>query len=201
MQAIQKSKNTEIIMKIIFNKLYRYLSILIVAIIFTPLYAQANGERFLAVVESVSVPESDTIFFAKTDGYKKIDNGFITSSGESLSVVILQVEVVKVFRGNIKPGEKHLICTWFYPGDPEFDFYYSGDGDEITVLGTQTPFTIQLPKLIDYFIGSFSYESVIRKGLKLPTKFIKDKSRVFKTFSKTDDKIIRNACSEPIAWP
>lgn len=139
-------------------------------------------------------------FFAKTDGYKKIDNGFITSSGESLSVVILQVEVVKVFRGNIKPGEKHLICTWFYPGDPEFDFYYNGDGDEITVLGTQTPFTIQLPKLIDYFIGGFNRESVIRKGLKLPTNFIKDKSRIFKTFSKADDKVIRNACDEPGAW-
>lgn len=194
---MRKNKNTEIIIKIIFNKLNCYLLILTVAILLKPLYAQANNERFLAVVESISVPESDTIFFAKTDGYKKIDNGFITSSGESLSVVIIQVEVVKVFRGNIKPGEKHLICTWFYPGDPEFDFYYNGDGDEITVLGTKTPFTIQLPKLLNYFIGSFSYEAVIRKGLKLPKKFIKDKSRVFKTFSKTDDKIIRNVCNEP----
>lgn len=186
-------------MKIIFNKIDNYILIITIVILLNPLCTHAYYERFLSVVGSI-VPESDTIFFAKTDGYKKIDNGFITSSGESLSVVILQVEVVKVFRGNIKPGEKHLICTWFYPGDPEFDFYYNGDGDEITVLGTQTPFTIQLPQLHYYFIGGFSYESEIKKWLNLPKKVIKDKSRVFKTFSKADDKIIRNACNEPDAW-
>jgi hypothetical protein len=187
-------------MKIIFNKINSYTLLITIVVLLKPLCGHAYYERFLSVVGSI-VAESNTIFFAKTDGHKKIDKGFITSSGESLSVVILKVEVVKVLRGSIKPGEKHLVCTWFYPGDPEFDFHYSGNGHEITVLGTQTPFTIQLPQLHYYFIGGFSYETEIKKALKLPTKFIKDKSRVFKTFSKTDDKVIRNACSEPITWP
>jgi hypothetical protein len=45
-------------MKIIFNKLDRYFLILTVAVLFIPLYVQANNQRFLAVVESISVPES-----------------------------------------------------------------------------------------------------------------------------------------------
>ena len=166
--------------------------------------AKADYEDFLEAIRSSIVPESDTIFLGKKSGYKIIENGYVTDSGEVLSIAIIQVEVVKPLRGKIKAGEKHLVCTWFIPGggsSEAYGFDYGKDNDEITILGIATKYNIQLPHFRYHLIGGFNTESIIKEGLKLPEKPIEDKSRILTTFSEPRDKIIRNACNEANAWP
>lgn len=188
-------------MNIILDKRY-YL--LLSFILFVSFDVQAGYKDFLEIIRSSIVPESDTIFFGKTSGYKIIENGYVTDSGEVLSIAIIQVEVVKPLRGKIKAGEKHLVCTWFMPGggsSKAYGFDYGKDNDEITILGIATEFNIQLPHFRYHLIGGFNTESIIKEGLKLPEKPIENKSRILTTFSEPRDKIIRNACNEANAWP
>ncbi|MCQ8106421.1 hypothetical protein NP590_20145 [Methylomonas sp. SURF-2] len=166
--------------------------------------AQADYNDFLETIRSSIVPESDTIFLGKKAGYKTIENGYITDSGEVLSIAIIQVEVVKPLKGKIKAGEKHLVCTWFIPGggsSKAYGFSYGKDNDEITILGIATEYNIQLPQFRYHLIGGFDIEPIIKEGLKLPEKPNEDKSRILTTFSEPRDKIIRNACNEANSWP
>ncbi|TAK64342.1 hypothetical protein [Methylobacter sp.] len=185
----------------ILNYKSKYALIVLLLFLATTLSAHADINRFLYIVKNAVIPMSDVIFLGKLAGYKTIENGFVTTSGENLSVAVIQVEVVKVLRGKIQPGEKQLVCSWFVQGNnADLGFNYGNDGDEITVLGVETTNSIQLPHFHYHWIGGFRYELEIMKWLKLPQKPIKDKERIFKTLS-DNYEVVRNACNEPNLWP
>jgi hypothetical protein len=67
------------------------------------------------------------------------------------------------------------------------------------IFGIQVGSVIQLPMIYQYRRGIPKNESQIYNALRLKRKKIKDKSNIFSTFY-PDNKIVRNACNEPIVW-
>lgn len=143
--------------------------------------------------------ETDTIFVGRVLRQMEIKDGLVYDSGDSMSLAILELEVLKTYRGKKTSDKKQVVCTWF-GGYGEYYFDPSvGIGREYLIFGIQVGSIVQLPEIFRYIRGVHKDESMIYKALKLNKKEIKDKGNILATFY--DGKVIRNACNEPIVWP
>lgn len=148
-----------------------------------------------AVLNRVAI-ETDTTFVGRVLRKKTINDGLVYANGDTLSIGILEVEVLKVYRGDIRKNEKLLVCTWFDGYEYSFGFT---SGQESIYFGIKVDNTVLIPSTHDYIRGwEIEKEPLINKALKLKRKRIKDKANLFATYFFS--KIIRNACNEPVTW-
>lgn len=138
---------------------------------------------------------TNTIFIGKVLEKKEIDNGFILDTGH-LPVGILKVEVLKVYRGQIKEAEQRFVCTWFDRTEHVFTFEI---GREFTFFGVETDASIQLPSTLGFVFASTGLEKEFSKALELPVNTRKDKELIFEIVEPSD-VVSRNACNEQDFW-
>ena len=77
---------------------------------------ESEQERLNRIAE-----KSDTIFTARVLRENKIKEGLIYESGDVFDIVVIEAEVLKVYRGNIEKNEVIKICTW-YGINPEYEY-------------------------------------------------------------------------------
>ena len=158
------------------------------------MYSKYPYESLQDVMNRV-VTQTDTIFVGKIIEKKEIEQGLIVDKW-SKYIGFLKVEVIKIYRGNVKKNEKRLVCTWFDKTEHEFNFEL---GQEFTFFGIDTGLNIQLPSTYGYIRRATGIEKELSKALKLPRNLIKDRNLLFEIVDKGDN-VIRNACNEPDAW-
>jgi hypothetical protein len=164
----------------------------------SPMARLSNNVSEQDILNSVA-EETDTIFVGRVLRQMEIKDGLVYDSGDSMPLAILEVEVLKTYRGKETNDNKQVVCTWF-GGNSEFYFNPSvGLGREHLFFGILVGSMVQLPSIHLYSIGVPEDESLIYKALKKKRKKIKDKSNILTTFY--DGKVIRNACNEPVVWP
>jgi hypothetical protein len=141
------------------------------------------------------VKQTDTIFVGRILEKREINRGLVIGRGEKY-IGMLEVEVIKTYRGQVRKNEKRLVCTWFDKTEHEFNFRI---GQELIFFGIDTKLNIQLPSTYGYIRDSGSVENELSKALKLRSKPIKDRNLIFEIVE-PDDNVTRNACNEPDAW-
>ncbi|MFZ2451185.1 MAG: hypothetical protein WAW36_11760 [Methylovulum miyakonense] len=161
----------------------------------SPMARLRNDVSEQDILNSVA-KETDTIFVGRVLRQMEIRDGLVYDSGESMSLAVLELEVLETYRGKQTNDEKQIVCTWF-GGYGEYYFDPSaGLGREYLIFGIQVGSIVQLPEIFRYIRGVPKDKSAIYKALKLKIKKTKDKSNILATFY--DSKVIRNACNEPI---
>ncbi|MBT9096603.1 hypothetical protein KFZ76_02610 [Methylovulum psychrotolerans] len=135
--------------------------------------------------------ETDTIFVGRVLKVKAIKDGLVYANGDTLSIGIMEEEVLKVYRGKIHKGDKLLVCTWF----DGFEYAFGPSiGNEAIIFGIKVNNKVLIPSLYGYVRGRPENETTIYKALKLKRKKINAKADVFMTYF--EGKIIGNACNE-----
>ena len=163
---------------------------------FSSSMAKPNNESEQETLNRLA-KETDTIFVGRALKEMVIKDGLVYDNGDSFSLVISELQVLKNYRGKKTIDKKQLICFW-YTETGEFAFYPTVMiGRDLLIFGFQVGSTVQLPLNYQYIRGIPKDESRIYKALRLKQKNIKDKSNIFSTFY-PNNKIIRNACNEPI---
>ncbi|MDT4331883.1 hypothetical protein ACQE3E_22000 [Methylomonas sp. MED-D] len=157
-------------------------------------YSKYPIESFQNVMNRV-VTQSDTIFIGKVLNEKTIEKGLVVGLGTK-QIGILEVEVIKKYKGHVVKNEKRLVCTWFDNTEHLFNFKI---GQELTFFGIDTGLNIQLPSTYGYIRSSSGIEKELSKSLKLRSKPNKDRNMIFEIVD-SDSKVTRNACNEPDAW-
>ncbi|MBT9096735.1 hypothetical protein KFZ76_03280 [Methylovulum psychrotolerans] len=137
----------------------------------------------------------DTILTGRVLRKMVVNQGLVYANGNSIPLEIVEVEVLKTYRGKRPNDKKQLICTWIGSGEFAFD---PPLGRELLIFGIQVGSLVQVP-MIRYIRGIPENESEIYKVLKLKRK-VNNKRNVFSTFA-YDRKVIRNACNKPVVWP
>ena len=137
---------------------------------------------------------TDTIFKGRILRKQIIDEGIVYPDGDNFIAAIIEVEVLKVYRGEIKKNDKQTICTWSSPEatglgykiDQEL-FFFGVRGNNNLVL---------IPDSYGYIMNGIEKESRLLTALKL-------KPNIFKNLFKTTSGLnpVRNVCYEPITWP
>lgn len=141
------------------------------------------------------VENSDTIFVGKILQKKEIERGLIVGS-RSKNIGILEVEIIKKYRGNIKNKEKRLVCTWIDDAEHVFNFNV---GQELMFFGINTGLTIQLPSTYGYIMEPMETEKALFKALKNKRQKTTDTKPFFETVH-SGDTINKNACNEAVNW-
>jgi hypothetical protein len=157
--------------------------------------AKQSSESQQEILNRVA-KEADTIFVGRVLRKMEINQGLVYANGNTISLGILEMEVLKTYRGKEANDKKQLVCTWFGSGEFTFD---PPIGRELLIFGIQVGSIVQIPMIQGYIRGIPEDESQIFRALRLKQKKIKDKSNIFATFY-SDSKVIRNACNEPIVW-
>ncbi|POZ49556.1 hypothetical protein [Methylovulum psychrotolerans] len=135
--------------------------------------------------------EMDTIFVGRVLKVKTIKDGLVYANGDTLSIGIMEEEVLKVYRGEIHKGDKLFVCTWF----DGFEYAFGPSiGNEAIIFGIKINNKVLVPSLYGYFRRVPENEATIYKALKLKRKKINAKADVFMTYF--EGKIIGNACNE-----
>jgi len=145
------------------------------------------------VLNRVAV-DADTIFRGRVLREKAIKNGLVFADGDTLSIGIMEVEVLKVYRGNILKNDKLLLCTWFLDYEAAFD--NSNLHDSIFFGIKIDNNKVLIPDTYGYIWGAEENEQNIYKALKLKHK--KHSNPFSEVFSNT--KITSNSCIGPIKW-
>jgi len=159
-------------------------------------HAKLADEPDQEVFNRVAI-ETDTVFIGQALRIKVINDGLVYANGDTLPIVIMEEEVLKVYRGKIAKGDKLLVCTWFN----EFEYTFEpAIGNQSIIFGIKVDNRVLLPSLYGYTRGVPEKESVIYKALKLNRKKNKDIYNILTTYF-TDSKIVRNACNESVTWP
>lgn len=146
------------------------------------------------VLNRVAV-DADTIFRGRVLREKAITNGLVFADGDTLSIGIMEVEVLKVYRGHILKNDKLLLCTWFLDYEATFD--NSNLHDSIFFGIKVDNSRVLIPDTYGYIRRGEEKEQNIYKALKLKHK--KHSNPFSEVFS--NNKIMRNPCIEPITWP
>jgi hypothetical protein len=171
--------------------------ILLWLLFLSPNFVQAKHpyESEQAILNRVAI-DTDTIFTGRVLRKKEFDNGLVYADGNTWSIGILEVEILKVYRGNIRKNNTQLLCTWFLGGERPFGFSID---QELIFFGLKIDNNrVLIPDTYGYIRGVEEKESAIYKALKLKKK-IKHKSNPFsEVFS--DSEIVKNPCSESIDW-
>ncbi|MCQ8106424.1 hypothetical protein NP590_20160 [Methylomonas sp. SURF-2] len=142
-----------------------------------------------------AVKQTDTVFVGRILEKREIDRGLIVGTGAK-HIGMLEVEVIKKYRGRVIENEKRLVCTWFDRTEHDFNFRI---GQELIFFGIDTGLNIQLPSTYRYIRASTGIEKELSKALKLRSKPIKDWNLIFEIVEASDN-VTRNACNEPDAW-
>lgn len=142
-----------------------------------------------------AVKQTDTVFVGRILEKREIDRGLIVGAGAK-HIGMLEVEIIKKYRGQVIENEKRLVCTWFDRTEHDFNFRI---GQELIFFGIDTGLNIQLPSTYGYIRASTGIEKELSKALKLRSKPIKDRNLIFEIVELSDN-VTRNACNEPDAW-
>jgi hypothetical protein len=142
-----------------------------------------------------AVKQTDTVFVGKILEKREIDRGLVIGAGAK-HIGMLEVEVVKKYRGRVIANEKCLVCTWFDRTEHDFNFRI---GQELIFFGIDAGLNIQLPSTHGYIRASTSIEKELSKALKLRSKPIKNRNLIFEIVEPSDN-VTRNACNESDAW-
>ncbi|WP_157198249.1 hypothetical protein [Methylomonas sp. DH-1] len=146
------------------------------------------------VLNRVAV-KTDTIFKGRVLRTKTIPNGIVYSDGDNSNAAVIEVEILEVYRGNLHQNNKQVLCTWTSQRpDPAISFPKGEDQMFFGVMGESG--VILIPNLYGYFLLEVENESRLYKALKLKTEISKD---LFLS-ENPENKLIRNACYEPIKW-
>jgi len=146
------------------------------------------------VLNRVAV-KTDTIFKGRVLRTKTIPNGVVYFDGESSNAAIIEVEILEVYRGKLHQNNKQILCTWSWQRpDPAISFPKGEDQIFFGVTGENG--VILIPNLYGYFLLEVENESRLYKALKLKTNIFKD---LFSS-GNSENKLIRNACYEPVKW-
>lgn len=142
-----------------------------------------------------AVKQSDTVFVGKILEKREIYRGLVVGTGAK-HIGMLEVEIIKKYRGKVTENEKRLVCTWFDRTEHDFNFRI---GQELIFFGVDTGLNIQLPSTYGYIRDSNGIEKELSKALKLRSRPIKDRNFIFEIVD-PGDNVTRNACNEPNAW-
>jgi len=157
-------------------------------------YSKYPNESFQHVMNRV-VTQTDIIFIGKILNKKEIERGLIVGNGTKF-IGILEVKVLRKYRGHVRKNEKRLVCTWFDNTEHMFNFKV---GQELTFFGVDTGLNIQLPSTYGYIRNSTGIKKELSNALKLRSKPNKDRNLIFEIVD-SGDNVTRNACNEPDAW-
>jgi hypothetical protein len=149
---------------------------------------ESEQERLNRIAE-----KSDTIFTARVLRENRIKEGLIYESGDVFDIVVIEAEVLKVYRGNIEKNEVIKICTW-YGINPEYEYDTLVDS-KLLILGIMVDNVVFLPGLYGHISGIPDNELKISRALKLKRKNI-DKANVFGLPFDSHSKIKYNLCLE-----
>lgn len=139
--------------------------------------------------------KTDTIFKGRILRTKTIYDGVVYSDGEKSIAGVLEVEVLKIYRGKLQKNDKRILCiwTWQIPG-ATINFPV---GEEDIFFGVRAKNdVILIPDSYGFSLDKIEKESRLYKALKLKTDIFKD---LFSSRA-SEKKLIRNACYEPVKW-
>jgi hypothetical protein len=109
---------------------------------------------------------TDTIFVGRVLREMIIEDGLVYDNGDSLPLVISELDVLKTYRGKETPDKRQFICFW-YTGVAEFAFYPSVMiGQDILVSGIQVGSVVQLPSIYPHIRGVPKNELLNLQGFK-----------------------------------
>jgi hypothetical protein len=140
--------------------------------------------------------DTDTIFKGRILRKTTVHDGIVYADGDSFIVAIMEVEVLKVYRGKIHKNDKQIMCTWTWHSPEVTEIGYSNDQELLFFGIRENPNLILIPDSYGYIMDSIEKESRLYKALKLKHKIFK---KLFINVSGL--KPIRNVCYEPVTWP
>lgn len=141
------------------------------------------------------ISHSDIVFIGKVLGNKTIQNGLILNDkySSAYNVGIWEVEVSKVYRGNVHVGDKRYICSW--TNKTEYDISLENN-KEYVFSGVVTGKYIQLPGLHGRILPATGLEKEIAQGLKLPIVVKHDKKDINALYDDQENAVKRDVCYE-----
>lgn len=139
---------------------------------------------------------TDTIFIGRKLRAMSIKDGLVYADGDTYPIGIIEVEVLKVYRGKININDKLLLCMRYFEYEASFDnsnlhdslFFGLQVANNIVLIPDTYGYTMKIPENI----------SILQKALGLKRKNL-NIDPYEEVFSK--NKIVRNACKEPMTWP
>lgn len=194
---------------------------LFLASFFLLLSIDVSATSFMRMTEDqrlrMIVPESNAIFVGKVIGRKIIKNGYLSDGlvefvkvenginiangsryeQEDFDIGIWEIEVEKVYRGNLKTGAHETICSFIvYPSHiySITEMIYTKIGESYTFFGVKSGGHIYQKSHLGWLSQPNGHENKIKKYLSTPTHI--DMNGAAKQGFDYDADVLRNACLE-----